>query len=81
MNDLHKELVDIKKLVFDPCALTIKKFSLETESKEYKACNFYLNDLKIVCRNAKITPKKVGQFVTFWKRKKNGPINPLKKQI
>jgi len=64
LNDLHKELVDIKKLVFDPCALTIKKFSLETESKEYKACNFHLNDLKIVCRNAKITPKKVGQFVT-----------------
>ncbi|WP_298311915.1 MepB family protein [uncultured Aquimarina sp.] len=77
MNDLHKELVDIKKLVFDPCALTIKKFSLETESKEYKACNFHLNDLKIVCRNAKITPKKVGQFVTFWKRKKNGPIEPF----
>ncbi|WP_299256781.1 MepB family protein [uncultured Aquimarina sp.] len=77
MNDIPKELVDIKQSVFDPCALMIKQFSLESESKEYKACNFHLNDLKIVCRSAKITPKKVGQFVTFWKRKNKGPIEPF----
>ncbi len=47
------------------------------ESREYDACQFELNGLKIISRNAKITPKKVGQFVTFWKRIENGPIEPF----
>ncbi len=49
----------------------------EAESKEYDACRFELNGLNIIYRNAKITPKKVGQFVTFWKRNGNGLIEPL----
>ena len=28
-------------------------------------------------RRAKITPTKTGQFVTLWKRTKNGPIQPF----
>ena len=28
-------------------------------------------------RNAKITPTKIGQFVTLWKRLNNGPIQPF----
>lgn len=31
----------------------------------------------IACRSAKVTPKKEGQFVMFWKRKPNGPIEPF----
>lgn len=34
--------------------------------------------MKIVSRRARITPKKVGQFVTFWKRNDNGIIEPFK---
>ncbi len=41
------------------------------------ACQFELNGKKVISRNAKITPKKVGQFVTFWKRSKIGPIEPF----
>lgn len=39
------------------------------ESAEYAACSFILNDRIVYFRMAKITPTKVGQFVTFWKRK------------
>jgi len=70
-------LTQIKTKVYDPCALEISGFKPETESKEYNASQFELNGLQIINRNAKITPKKVGQFVTFWKRSKNGPIEPF----
>lgn len=55
----------------------VSNFSIESESKEYAACNFTLNGKKIISREAKITPKKVGQFVTFWKRSEVGPIEPF----
>ncbi|VAW10330.1 hypothetical protein MNBD_BACTEROID03-1593 [hydrothermal vent metagenome] len=67
----------IKTKIYDKCELKISDFKTEAESKEYDACRFKLNGLSIISRNAKITPKKVGQFVTFWKRSGNGSIEPL----
>lgn len=67
----------IKTVVYDKCELKLSDFKIEPESKEYDACRFKLNGLNIVSRNAKITSKKIGQFVTFWKRNRNGPIEPL----
>ncbi|WP_347373167.1 MepB family protein [Aequorivita sp. Q41] len=63
--------------VYEPCNFEISGFTLEAESKEYAACQFVLSGRTIISRNAKITPKKVGQFVTFWKRNGNGPITPF----
>lgn len=51
----------------------------ELESREYDAYRLKINDKHILFRNAKITPTKVGQFVTLWKRseetKKITPID------
>ena len=74
---MDDHLSQIKTDVYDACALEISDFKLESESKEYDACRFTLNGRFIIGRNAKITPKKVGQFVTFWKRNGNGPIAPF----
>lgn len=74
---MNLELTEIKNKVYDRNALQLSKFVSETEGKEYEACRFELNGLRIICRNAKITPKKVGQFVTFWKRNKDGITEPL----
>jgi len=71
------ELLEIKKEVYDKCELQISEFEYESESTEYIACSFKLNGLNIICRSAKITQKKTGQFVTFWKRNVNGPIEPF----
>ncbi|WP_240729800.1 MepB family protein [Flavobacterium sp. ASW18X] len=35
-----------------------------------------MNNKTIMCRIAKITPKKTGQFVTFWKRNSEGVTIP-----
>lgn len=75
---MNSFLTQIKREVYDKCAFKITNFRNELESKEYDACQFELNGLTIISRNAKITPKKVGQFVTFWKRRKNEPIEPFR---
>jgi hypothetical protein len=74
---MDKHLSLIKTAVFDKCVMTISNFQTEMESKEYAACRFQLNGLNILYRHAKVTPKKAGQFVTFWKRSDNGPIAPF----
>ena len=76
LENLNNELNKIKELAYDHCSFLISDLTIESESKEYKACKFKLNELKIICRYAKITPKKIGQFVTFWRRNTNGQTEP-----
>jgi len=45
------------------------------KSVEYEACIFRLNDFFVRFGVSKITPTKIGQFVTLWKRTDNGRIN------
>lgn len=65
--------------VFAPLGLTYSKIELEPESREYGAARFELGGLPARFRVAKITPTKIGQFVTLWKRIGNGPIQPFDK--
>lgn len=73
---LNPALTRIKEIAYDRCSLSISELFVEPEGKEYAACRFTLTTLKIICRNAKITPKKNGQFVTFWRRNSNGVTEP-----
>lgn len=58
--------------------ITIKNYMADSESIEYKAAHFNVNNYNIVYRVGKITATKIGQFVTFWKRPKIGlPIIPF----
>lgn len=41
---------------------------------------FKINDQNVLCRQAKITPTKIGQFVTLWKRIGKNPIQPYDKK-
>jgi hypothetical protein len=71
-----KCLSTIIEEVYTPCGLMVSSFVQDREGKEYEACTFQLNALYIVARMAKITPKKMGQFVSLWKRKENGETTP-----
>lgn len=74
---MHKTDFEIvKELVYDPCEFQVHNFIKSNESEEYQACSFNLNDSSIVFRSAKITPKKIGQFVTIWKRNSEGITAP-----
>ena len=73
---MNSTLNQIKTEIYDKCFLEISNFKTELESIEYDACQFEMNEMKIICRSSKITPKKVGQFVTFWKRNEKGITQP-----
>jgi hypothetical protein len=77
--EFPSDLSLLRILLFDKCRLSISAFQSETESLEYAACFFKLNQKHIRFRSSKITPKKVGQFVTVWKRNQKGIIQPFTK--
>lgn len=76
-NNLYNQLATAKKLLYDKCLIKFSVFEIENESREYEACSFNLNNLKILYRASKITPTKAGQFVTIWKRNEQGITQPF----
>ncbi len=63
-------------MIYNASSLECSELIVEKEGSEYGACAFKLNSMFIKFRVAKTTPIKIGQFVTLWKRIKNGPIQP-----
>jgi hypothetical protein len=65
-----------ESLIYKPSGLVFENLKIEDESEDYGAAEFTINNHSIKFRVGKITPTKVGQFVTFWKRLGKGPILP-----
>jgi hypothetical protein len=74
---MHSDLQIAKEIIYDKCGYTISNLIHNKERLEYGACSFLLNNKKIIFRVAKITPTKVGQFVTIWQRDDNGITQPF----
>jgi len=74
---LNRNLIKMKTEIYDKVGFQISKLNNELEGTEYDACQFELDGMKIISRSSKITPKKIGQFVTFWKRNKKGITEPF----
>ncbi|MCH7322584.1 MepB family protein [Solibacillus sp. MA9] len=68
MNKFNKTLAYANKLLYEPNNLTIKNFREETQNSDYGAGIFQLNSKLVRFRVAKITPTKIGQFVSFWEK-------------
>ena len=77
VNRIYPELLQIKTTVYDTCNFEFSNFVSDSESEEYQACSFKLNSFEIIHRLSKITPTKIGQFVTIWKRNSNGITAPF----
>lgn len=75
---MNQLLTEVKTRIYNKLSLEISHFQQEPEGSDYDACQFELNGMKIISRSAKITPKKVGQFVTCWKRNREGITEPFK---
>ena len=68
----------ILRKLFEPAGYAVEDVEPEIESIEYGALKFTLNGQRIIYRQAKTTPKKIGQFVTIWKREKSdSEISPI----
>ena len=77
MTKPHPDLLAAQALAYAPCGYHYEELQPEAESVDYAACTLLLNNLRCCFRVAKITPTKVGQFVTLWKRLGRGPIQPF----
>ncbi|SCA64129.1 hypothetical protein SCG7086_CE_00030 [Chlamydiales bacterium SCGC AG-110-P3] len=73
---IPENLIQEIDIVYRPNELVVSDLVYDLESKKYGACSFILNSKVVVFRVARITPKKIGQFVTLWKRAESGPIRP-----
>jgi hypothetical protein len=73
---IHPDLLATRDLVYNRNEFECSQPQMEPESSEYGGYVFELNGLSIRFRVAKITPTKIGQFVTLWKRIGKGPIQP-----
>jgi hypothetical protein len=77
-NEVKGDLKLVKEMVYDKCGFQITNTAWSAESLEYQACSFTLNGKKIHHRVSKITPTKLGQFVSIWKRNSDGKTEPFK---
>ncbi len=77
LNPIYSDLKFAKELVYDKCSFDLTNLKQNLESVEYGACSFELNGKSIQYRVSKITPTKIGQFVTIWKRNKDGITEPF----
>ncbi len=68
MNKFINTLIYVNELLYVPNHLTIKNIREETHNSDYGAGIFQLNSKTIRFRVAKITPTKVGQFVSIWEK-------------
>ena len=77
MKNIHPEILAAQELIYKKCNLKFTEAEPDPESEAYGAHTFELENFTIKFRVAKTTPKKIGQFVTCWKRSKVGPIQPF----
>jgi len=73
---IHSDLLATKDLIYNPCGFECFQPLIEAQNAEYGAYVYQVNTLTVRFRVAKITPTKVGQFVTLWERSEAGPIQP-----
>ena len=66
-----------EKLLYNECGFQLQNLIWNSESTNYGACSFELNNYKIQFRVANITPTKIGQFVAIWKRNNQGIKAPF----
>lgn len=74
---LHPDLLLAQELIYERCGFTCSPPQAETESSDYGAAAFKVNDRSVIFRAAHITPTKTGQFVTLWKRNAAGITQPF----
>ncbi|ARB37287.1 hypothetical protein JS609_02000 [Bacillus subtilis] len=72
MNEFYKALTYVNKVLYKPNRLTLNAIQEEAQNSDYGAGMFQLNSKSVRFRVAKITPNKIGQFVSFWEKDGDG---------
>ena len=76
-DSFESDLQLAKKILYNECGFQLQHLVWNSESANYGACSFELNNKLIQYRVANITPTKIGQFVAIWKRNNQGITAPF----
>ncbi|WP_142312318.1 MepB family protein [Bacillus wiedmannii] len=71
MNSYNNTIQNLNNIIYKPNNLLIANVKEEKQNAEYAGCLFHLNHNSIRFRVSKITPNKIGQFVSFWEKDDN----------
>ncbi|PEA23290.1 mep operon protein MepB [Bacillus cereus] len=71
LNTFNDTIRKLNNLVYIPNKLIITNLKEEKQNAEYAGCLFRLNHKSNRFRISKITPNKIGQFVSFWEKDDN----------
>ncbi|KEI83209.1 MepB [Clostridium botulinum A2 117] len=71
MNKFNDTITELNNRIYNPNNLVIKNVHEEKQNSEYAGGIFQLNHRTIRFRMSKVTPNKVGQFVSFWEKDEN----------
>lgn len=74
---MNTELLRMKKFLSEEINMEISKVTEDSEARDYYGCDFEAERLNFKFRKAKITPKKNGMFVTYWKRNSQNITEPF----
>ncbi|ERJ59065.1 MepB family protein [Sphingobacterium paucimobilis] len=73
---MEAQLYFLNDRLVEVFGIGISDIQVENEAKDYSGCHFKIGDLQFKYRKAKVTPKKIGQFVALWKRNAAGKTEP-----
>lgn len=68
LNNFNDTIRHLNNIVYKPNNLIITNLKEEKQNAEYAGCLFHLNNKTIRFRKSKITPNKIGQFVSFGRK-------------
>lgn len=71
MNNFSNIIKKMDNMIYKPNNLLITDIKEEKQNSEYAGGIFRLNNKTIRFRLSKITPNKIGQFVSFWEKNEN----------
>lgn len=71
LNKFNDVIRKLNNIIYKPNKLIITNLKEEKQNAEYAGCLFHLNHKSIRFRISKITPNKIGQFVSFWEKDDN----------
>lgn len=74
---MEETLKKVANAIFAANGQTLTSICKDLECEEYAGYNAQIGKLNIKFRKAKTTPKKIGQFVTLWKRNGQGQTEPF----
>jgi len=74
---MNKEIEKVEKVLQKHFDLPFSEITQDSECEEYFGFNFKINQTYFKFRKSKLTPKKMGQFVTLWKRNSDGNTIPF----